>query len=115
MTRQVLVLWDIDRTLVYAGDIDQRVYREVFADLVGRVPRNLPVRGTGVTTPVVVRRLFAENGVADGRIEGLTCCRALAATLPSRLRDRSRGGKVMPGAVAALRRYTTTRDSCRRW
>lgn len=42
--RRILVLWDIDHTLLYAGDIDQQVYREVFGDLVGGVPRKLPER-----------------------------------------------------------------------
>lgn len=35
-TQQVLVLWDIDRTLLYVGDIDRQVYRETFAEVVGR-------------------------------------------------------------------------------
>lgn len=104
MTGRILVLWDIDRTLMYAGDTDQLVYGELFRDLTGQVPTNLPERGTGVTTPIVVRRLFTENGIAVERIEGLTC--AALGLLPSYLsRHRDRlveVGKVMPGARAAL-------------
>ncbi|MDV6288043.1 hypothetical protein R2F25_09210 [Streptomyces sp. UP1A-1] len=38
MKRTILVLWDIDRTLVYTGDIDRRVYKETFTSVVGRSP-----------------------------------------------------------------------------
>ncbi|MFJ9815496.1 HAD family hydrolase [Streptomyces sp. NPDC101151] len=33
--RQILVLWDIDRTLLYVGDIDRQVYRETFTEIGG--------------------------------------------------------------------------------
>lgn len=47
-----LVLWDIDRTLVYVGSIDRLVYREVFTELVGREPASLrAVRALPETAP----------------------------------------------------------------
>jgi phosphoglycolate phosphatase len=105
MIRGILVLRDIGRTRLYSGDIDRQVYREVFADLAGRVPRSLPERGSGITTPIVLLRLFAGNGVVAGRIEGLT--RAAVRLLPEHLfRDRARllsAGTVMPGAAEGLR------------
>ncbi|MFD3774874.1 hypothetical protein [Streptomyces sp. NPDC058612] len=47
-----LVLWDIDRTLLYVGDIDRQVYRKTFAEVVSRPADRLPARGTGVTMPL---------------------------------------------------------------
>jgi phosphoglycolate phosphatase len=112
MARKILVLWDIDRTLLYAGDVDQQMYRELFADLVGGVPRRLPERGSGITTPIVLRRFFTENEVAAEQIDGLT--RAAVRLLPRYLfRGRERlltEGTVMPGAEEALR---TVRDDPR--
>src|SRR5262249_52717936 len=105
MARRILVLRDIDRTLLYAGDVDQQVYREVFGDLVGRAPQKLPERGTGMTTPSVLRRFFAENGAVSAQIEELT--RTAVHMLPEYLsRHRTRlltTGTVMPGALQALR------------
>ncbi|WP_435246798.1 hypothetical protein [Streptomyces sp. NRRL F-5630] len=61
----ILVLWDIDRTLLYAGDTDRLVYREVFRTVVGRPATKLPAKATGVTMPVAVRELLAANGVPE--------------------------------------------------
>lgn len=103
MTR--LVLWDIDRTLIYVGGVDRLVYREVFADLVGREPTNLPAKGTGLTVPLATRELFTDNGVPEAQIDGLVQ-RALAeiptrfASYQGRVRTE---GVLLPGAVEALR------------
>ncbi|MFD3524532.1 HAD family hydrolase [Streptomyces sp. NPDC058653] len=100
----ILVLWDIDRTLLYAGDIDRRVYREVFRDVVGREARVLPARGTGVTMPLAVLELLISNGVPKADEERLA--RQIVDRLPERLnchREALRTeGRLMPGALTAL-------------
>ncbi|MER7933031.1 MULTISPECIES: haloacid dehalogenase-like hydrolase [unclassified Streptomyces] len=100
----ILVLWDIDRTLVYTGDIDRRVYRETFTSVVGRSPTALPARGTGVTMPLAVRELLRANGVAEERVETLAA--RIVAKLPECLASHrellATDGMVMPGAVNAL-------------
>ncbi|WP_432092045.1 HAD family hydrolase [Streptomyces sp. NRRL F-5630] len=98
----ILVLWDIDRTLLCAGDTDRLVYREVFRAVVGRPATKLPAKGTGVTMPVAVRELLTANGVPEaGRLAPL-----IVARLPAELRrhraDLLRDGHLMPGAVEAL-------------
>ncbi|MET7290391.1 haloacid dehalogenase-like hydrolase [Streptomyces sp. NPDC005573] len=94
----------MDRTLIYTGNIDRQVYRELFEEVVGRSPENLPARGTGVTMPLAVRELLRVNGVASGRIDEFA--RLIIQRMPSQL-GRHRGGLVqtglvMPGAPAAL-------------
>ncbi|WP_017236904.1 hypothetical protein [Streptomyces sp. SS] len=79
----ILVLWDIDRTLVYTGDIDRRVYRETFTSVVGRPPTALPARGTGVTMPLAVRELLRVNHVPEKSVE--TLADRIVAELPDRL------------------------------
>ncbi|MEV7192333.1 HAD hydrolase-like protein [Streptomyces sp. NPDC093510] len=100
----ILVLWDIDRTLLYVGDIDRLVYREVFREVIGRDAERLPARGTGVTMPMAVRELLAANDVPDAEADQLA--RQIVDRLPGCLKRHGEGmrrsGQLMPGAVAAL-------------
>ncbi|MER6086784.1 HAD family hydrolase [Streptomyces bluensis] len=103
--RRILVLWDIDRTLLYVGDIDRQVYRETFAEVVGRPAERLPARGTGVTMPLAIRLLLLDNGVPETQVSRLLP--RLVELLPQRLAahvdDLREDGVLLPGAVAALK------------
>lgn len=103
--RSVLVLWDIDRTLLYVGDIDRQVYREAFAEIVGRPAERLPARGTGVTMPLAVRGLLLDNGVPESDVPALLprIIRLLPELLSRHIPDIRRDGQLMPGALTALR------------
>ncbi len=103
--QQVLVLWDIDRTLLYVGDIDRQVYRETFAEVVGRPAEHLPARGTGVTMPLAIRSLLVDNGVPEGEVDGLLprMVDLLPVHFAAHAEDLRAQGVLMPGAAAALR------------
>ena len=99
-----LVLWDIDRTLLYVGEIDRDVYGGVFEDLVGRRASQFPAKGTGRTLPLATREFFVLNGVSEADADELVP-QALAM-IPHRFsgclaRLRSEG-YVYPGAMEAL-------------
>ncbi|MFD7550545.1 HAD family hydrolase [Streptomyces sp. NPDC059816] len=100
----ILVLWDIDRTLLYTGDLDRRVYKETFTSVVGRSPTALPARGTGVTMPLAVRELLRVNHVPEQNVE--TFVARIVAELPERLASHREllvsDGIILPGAVDAL-------------
>ncbi|MGW5101948.1 HAD family hydrolase [Streptomyces sp. NPDC004100] len=100
----ILVLWDIDRTLLYTGDTDRQVYRELFEEVVGRPAEHLPARGTGVTMPMAVRELLRANVVEPEQVEEFA--QRIVARMPAQLDrhhdDLVRTGRVMPGAPAAL-------------
>ncbi|MGW1006454.1 HAD family hydrolase [Streptomyces sp. NPDC002520] len=102
---RTLVLWDIDRTLLYVGDIDRQVYRETFAEIVGRPAERLPARGTGVTMPLAIRSLLIDNGVPEPQVPHLLP--RMVELLPQRLaahtEDLRQHGVLLPGAVAALK------------
>ncbi|MFG2684412.1 HAD family hydrolase [Streptomyces sp. NPDC048392] len=102
--QQTLILWDIDRTLLYVGDIDRQVYRETFAEVVGRPAVRLPARGTGVTMPLAIRSLLLDNGVPEETVPELLP--RMVELLPKRLAahtgDLRSQGVLMPGAEAAL-------------
>lgn len=103
-TDLALVLWDIDRTLLYVGNIDRQVYRETFAEVVGRPADHLPARGTGVTMPLAIRGLLLENGVPENDVPGLASkmVELLPRRLASHAEDIRREGVLMPGAISAL-------------
>lgn len=99
------MLWDIDRTLVYVGDIDRQVYRETFAEIIGRPAEHLPARGTGVTMPLAIRSLLLDNGVPEQDVPHLVP--RMVELLPHRLAahssDLREQGILMPGAISALK------------
>ncbi|MDX3855785.1 HAD family hydrolase [Streptomyces sp. AK02-01A] len=100
----ILVLWDIDRTLLYAGGIDRMVYQELFQEIIGRAPEALPAKGTGITMPLAVRELLSVNGIPNAELDHLS--QRIVARMPDQLdrhRDALRAhGYLMPGAVTAL-------------
>ncbi|MEU3355166.1 haloacid dehalogenase-like hydrolase [Streptomyces sp. NPDC037389] len=100
----ILVLWDIDRTLLYVGDTDRLVYREVFEEIIGWPPQALPQRGTGVTMPLAVRELLSANGIPADERDRLVA--RFLEKMPMKLnhyREKLRtDGRLMPGAAAAL-------------
>ncbi|MFJ3790792.1 HAD family hydrolase [Kitasatospora sp. NPDC090091] len=104
MSTRVLVLWDIDRTLLYVGETDRAVYREAFTEVVGHEPASLPKRGTGTTMPLAVRELLLANGVPQEGIEASAT--QIVERLPLLLSDRipalQSTGRLMPGARPAL-------------
>ncbi|MEU0690977.1 HAD family hydrolase [Streptomyces uncialis] len=100
----ILVLWDIDRTLLYVGDVDRLVYRTVFEKVVGRAPERLPAKGTGVTMPVAVKELLTVNGVPGEQMDAFA--ERIIGLMPGELeRNRERmlaDGLLLPGAVDSL-------------
>lgn len=104
MLARTLVLWDIDRTLLYVGEIDRRVYREAFARVVGRPADHLPARGTGVTMPLAVRQLLHENSVPASGVDTLAerMMHLLPELLAARVAEMRTEGRLMGGAVTAL-------------
>lgn len=104
MTSTVLVLWDIDRTLVYTGETDRAVYREAFRQVVGRDATKLPERGTGRTMPLAVRELLTANDVDHQDCE--LFAEQIVALLPELLAAKTEqlrsAGRLMPGATATL-------------
>ncbi len=105
MCPRLLLLWDIDRTLVYTGHTDRLVYREAFAALVGRPARVLPAKGTGRTVPRAVEELLRVNGVPEAEVHGLA--EEMVAQVPERQAahlDHMRAhGYVLAGARRAVR------------
>jgi phosphoglycolate phosphatase len=98
---ELLVLWDVDHTLVDGGGLSTHLYRLVFTELFGReLPEVAPMAGR--TDRAIILETLAMAGIGDpGRhvaafIDGLT---QEAPAFGERVRLR---GHVLPGAAEAL-------------
>ncbi len=98
----VLVLWDIDHTLIETRGVGGEVYAEAFAKVTGRPLVTVPSLA-GLTEPVIFRAALKASGVADR--EGLYELFAgeQARGYASRLGELRRRGRALPGAAEALR------------
>lgn len=97
----VLVLWDVDHTLVNAGGASPEIYRAVFRAMFGReLPTVAPMAGRTdrAITADTLRLAGVDEPSAhiDAFLAGLA---AQAAVLRQMVHQR---GRVMPGAAAAL-------------
>ena len=96
-----LVLWDVDGTLLRAGEVASAAFTRAVEAIVGR-PLRHRVRMSGKTDPQIVGELLAEAGVPDPE-------RHVTAIL-ARLQDELRGagpviavrGEVLPGVRELL-------------
>jgi phosphoglycolate phosphatase len=106
--RPRLVLWDIDRTLIFAGGVDKGVWIEVCTELVGRPVTELA--GTsGRTDPQILLDALLRAGVGEaeaGRLLPKALHMEVGRLAAKRDELRARG-HMMPGADAALAALAT--------
>jgi phosphoglycolate phosphatase-like HAD superfamily hydrolase len=95
----VLVLWDVDHTLVDTGGLTKEVFQFAFMLLTGRTATE-PVVTEGRTDPVIMTDLLRRHGLPPVNADQLQ--EALSTALGSRLGELRQRGRPMPGAAAAL-------------
>jgi phosphoglycolate phosphatase len=99
--KQVLLLWDVDHTLIENSGVSKAVYARAFQMMTGRAPEVQP--GTdGRTDQEIVRNLFTANGAAftaeDERSYQSVLIDAMGELHPRLMRD----GFVLPGVPEVL-------------
>ncbi|HEY2521770.1 MAG TPA: HAD hydrolase-like protein [Streptosporangiaceae bacterium] len=98
---ELLVLWDVDHTLLNAGGLSSHLYGMVFAELFGRsLPRVAPMAGR--TDRAIIVETLTMAGVPDPRGHVPAFIEALTRQAPAygeRVRAR---GRVLPGVREAL-------------
>jgi phosphoglycolate phosphatase-like HAD superfamily hydrolase len=102
--RRLLVLWDIDYTLVNAGGVGSELYTRVFTSRYGR-PLPQPGSMAGRTDRAIAREVLALAGLdgLDGLDQELQLFQdALNATAPSFAARARQVVSPLPGAGAAL-------------
>ncbi|MHB1431122.1 MAG: HAD family hydrolase [Streptosporangiaceae bacterium] len=106
----ILVLWDVDFTLVDAGGSGRRLYQLAFADLYGA---DLPPAAAGAvmagrTDRAIALDVLALAGIPDPRAEVARLEDALSRLAPEITHVVAEHGVVLPGAEAALAALAAT-------
>ena len=99
--RRLLVLWDVDYTLVNAGGVGMQLYRIAFTEMFGGEPPRPPPMA-GRTDRAIALEVLALAGIPDPRRHVAAFEAVMAAHAPELadlIRDR---GKALPGAARAL-------------
>jgi phosphoglycolate phosphatase len=99
--RELLVLWDVDHTLINAGGLSTHLYGLVFAELFGReLPRVASMAGR--TDRAIIVETLTTAGVASPREHVPAFIAELTRQAPA-FRERIRArGRVLPGVPEAL-------------
>ena len=99
--RWLLVLWDIDFTLINAGGVGTRLYRMVFRDMFGT---DLPAAAdmAGRTDRAIVLDTLARAGIPKPRRHLEEFLAKLAAVAPAGHELAIQHSRALPGATAAL-------------
>jgi phosphoglycolate phosphatase len=97
----LLVLWDIDHTLIENHGVNKETYALAFSLLVGRAAEH-PARTEGRTEPTIMRDMLARHGIDPSPDHLARMPQALeSATTANAARLRERGCEL-PGARDAL-------------
>lgn len=98
----LLVLWDVDQTLIEVGGATRRAYAATFAKVVGRA-LDQPWRFNGRTELAAVAEVLRLHGVDPTPAAVDSFIELLVEELCAREDEMRREGRVLPGAEAALR------------
>jgi phosphoglycolate phosphatase len=99
--RNLLVLWDIDYTLIDAGGTGRAVYASVFRDLFGRDADGVAPMG-GRTERAIILDTLATAGISDPARHVDAFVAELTRRAPELRATFEAHGHVLPGAAAAL-------------
>lgn len=98
---ELLVLWDVDQTLVNAGGLSTHLYGVVFAGLFGRdLPAVAPMAGR--TDRAIIMETLTMAGIDDPGRHVAAFIDGLAREAPAFGERVRRRGRVLPGAAEAL-------------
>jgi phosphoglycolate phosphatase-like HAD superfamily hydrolase len=106
----LLVLWDVDGTLLTAGGVGAELYGLVFRGLFGRAPDGFaPMAGR--TDRAIILETLELAGVASPRQWVDPFIAGLTAHAPSMRAAVAARGRVLPGAAAAIAALASARDN----
>lgn len=100
-TAQILLLWDVDHTLIENGGVSKEIYARAFSLLTGDVPAT-SVRTDGRTDFEIMANLFAANQLSDTAYLREDISAALQTAMRDKFVDLQRRGSALPGAREAL-------------
>jgi phosphoglycolate phosphatase len=98
---QILLLWDVDHTLIENGGVSKEIYARAFSLLAGRPPAS-SVQTDGRTDFEIMANLFAANQLAETAYPRQDISAALQTAMSDKFADLQRRGSALPGAREAL-------------
>ncbi|MGW7723842.1 HAD family hydrolase [Streptomyces canus] len=96
----LIVLWDIDHTLIDNAGVSKEIYAAAFTALAGRAPVR-PARTEGRTDRLIIAGMFHDHGLKPPVWEDALV--ALEAAGAGREADLNQRGRVLPGVRQALK------------
>ena len=97
----VLVLWDVDHTLIENSGVSKETYAGAFALLAG-VPAQHRAKTGGRTDPEILGDLLADHGYDPTSFSHAQMAEALTASLTARRSALAERGYALPGGRAAI-------------
>ncbi len=97
----LLVLWDIDHTLVDTRGVGREIWAEAFEEVTGQ-PMREQAKVDGSTEPVILRETLRLHGLHDSRDLFERFAQALGAAHVRRAADLRERGRALPGAPPLL-------------
>lgn len=101
MSAKVLVLWDIDHTLVDTRGVGRELWAQAFEEVTGR-PMRRQARIDGSTEPVILRETLELHGLQDSRGQFERFSQALGTAHVRRAAELRERGHALPGAPSLL-------------
>jgi phosphoglycolate phosphatase-like HAD superfamily hydrolase len=109
MTTPLLVLWDIDHTLIETRGVGSQVYAEAFAKVTGHPLEKMPELA-GRTEPVIFREALKVNSVEPDEDLYDQFAAEQAHAYAAHLDELRARGRALPGAAEALRALSERDD-----
>lgn len=100
-----LVLWDVDGTLVQAGEVGRDIFTEAFQAVLGRAPDQVTATAlamAGRTDPEIALEFLAAHEIAEGERHLPAFSEALVTALAAKAAVIRERGRALPGARETL-------------
>jgi phosphoglycolate phosphatase-like HAD superfamily hydrolase len=100
-----LILWDVDGTLVQAGQVGRDIFTEAFQAVLGHAPDQATARMlvmAGRTDPEIALEFLAAHEIAEGERHLPAFSEALVAALAAKAAMIRERGRALPGARETL-------------
>jgi phosphoglycolate phosphatase len=109
----LLVLWDVDQTLIRAGGVGRAIYEVAFREMFGQDLPTTSVSMAGRTDRAIALDILIAGGVLDPRTQIDEFQAIQAAHAPSMAGQMAARGRVLPGVPAALAALAQDRPGVR--
>jgi phosphoglycolate phosphatase len=101
VSSKLLVLWDIDHTLVDTRGVGRELWAQAFEEVTGR-PMREQAKIDGSTEPVILRETLELHGLRDNRRQFERFAKALGTAHVRRAAELRERGHALPGAPSLL-------------